>query len=656
MEKATVLVVDDSMSNLLLVQDILNTEDEYNVLVESDGENVVSVLNNNKVDLILLDVMMPKVDGFEVCKRVKADLAFKDIPIIFLTAKVDESSLLRGFDMGGVDYIKKPFLISELIARVRTHLQLKKTNEKLKNELFQHYLTQQSLQASQNELTVRNNIAHIFLSELDDTAYTSLLEEILKYLTLDYGVIGYFNEDNKLVCPCIYSGKIESDKTYVYDLEQIGDIALSVIKKQTIAQNNDVSPLFYTDHKVGCMVSVPVIYKNKVIGLISVAGKSKEYPDTYRTKLENIVSFISPIIYSRLETALENEKRLKAEEMLKVSEEKYRTLFNQNNDGIFVYKYDKDTDKFDFEEVNSTAANLLGYSKESIKSNNPGKFLEPIFYDKFIENLKLALNGISQTFETYVVNQSGKSIPVELHIEKFSAEGNKITLLNVMRDISFRKDIDKQLFSTIVNTQEKERARFAKDIHDGIGSYLTSLITYINLLASSKISLAEMPDTFEEMKELVMEAVTESKNIANDLMPDILNNFGLVASIKNQAKHMFVDNTMQVIFEFSNFKEPENKLLKTSLFRITCELFNNAIKYSQASKVILLLETQNNYTKLRYSDDGIGFNKDQVFNNIKDKKVSGLKNIEGRVANFNGQMEIKTDLGCGLEINILVLN
>jgi signal transduction histidine kinase len=119
---------------------------------------------------------------------------------------------------------------------------------------------------------------------------------------------------------------------------------------------------------------------------------------------------------------------------------------------------------------------------------------------------------------------------------------------------------------------------------------------------------------------------------------------------------MFVDNTMQVIFEFSNFKEPENKLLKTSLFRITCELFNNAIKYSQASKVILLLETQNNYTKLRYSDDGIGFNKDQVFNNIKDKKVSGLKNIEGRVANFNGQMEIKTDLGCGLEINILVLN
>ena len=125
MEKSTILVVDDSMSNLLLVKDILSSEPEYDVIVESEGENTVKILNNNKVDLILLDVMMPKVDGFEVCRRVKADLAFKDIPIIFLTAKVDESSLLEGFESGGVDYIKKPFLISEFIARVKTHLQEK---------------------------------------------------------------------------------------------------------------------------------------------------------------------------------------------------------------------------------------------------------------------------------------------------------------------------------------------------------------------------------------------------------------------------------------------------------------------------------------------------------------------------------------------------
>lgn len=656
MDKSTILVVDDSMSNLLLVQDILNCEDEYNVLVESDGENVVTDLNNNKVDLILLDVMMPKIDGFEVCRRVKQDLAFKDIPVIFLTAKVDEASLVKGFDCGGVDYIKKPFLISELTARVKTHLALKKTNENLKNELYKHYLTQQSLQQSQSELNVRNNIARIFLSDADDNAYSCLLEEVLKYVSLDYGVIGYFNEDRKIVCPSIYSGTVEGDRSYLYSLDEIGDVALSVIKRQTVVQNSNVSPLFFTKAEVGCMIAVPIIYKQNPIGLIACAGKGSGYADLFREKLENIAAFISPIMFSRIATARYNEARMKAEEQLRISEEKYRTLFEKNNDAIFVYEYNEADDTFVSLEVNSTACELLGYSRQEILGSGCGKFLEPIFFDKFVANMRLAMEGKSQTFESYCLCRSGKTVPVEFHIDRFDYSGPRPRLINVMRDITFRTDINKQLFNTIVETQEKERLRFAKDIHDGVGSYLTSLITYLNLLASSKISITEMPDMFEEMKELVMEAVKESKNIATDLMPDVLKNFGLVASIKNQAKHMFVDNSMQLIFECSNFAEPQNQTLKTSLFRIIMELFNNAIKYSRASKVILLLDTEGAYTRLRYSDDGVGFNLDEVMSQIEDKKVSGLKNIQGRVANFNGQTEIRTSAGKGLEIDIVVLN
>jgi len=656
MEKSTILVVDDSMSNLLLVKDILSSEPEYDVIVESEGENTVKILNNNKVDLILLDVMMPKVDGFEVCRRVKADLAFKDIPIIFLTAKVDESSLLEGFESGGVDYIKKPFLISEFIARVKTHLQLKKTNEKLKNELFQHYLTQQNLKASQTELTIRNNIASIFLSASEGNLYTRLLEEILKYIELDYGVIGFFNEENKLVCPSIYSGEIESDKNYVFDLEELDDIAVSVIKKKTITQRHDVSQLFFTKAEVESMICVPIIYQENVIGIIAAAGKNDSYTDKFKEKLENIRDFIAPIMYSRIATQRYNNARKKAEELLRISEEKYRTLFNNNNDAIAVYRYDKQKDKFEFSDVNATGCNLLGYSKEEIVNSEAGSFLEPLFYEKFLENMKSALNNPAEPFETYLIAQSGRIIPTELHINRFSLDNDNIYILNVIRDISFRKDLDKQLFNTIVETQENERLRFSKDIHDGIGSYLTSLITYLNLLASSKISLTEMPDIFEEMKEIVTEAIKESKNIANDLMPDILSNFGLIASIKNQSKHIFTGSNIQLIFECSNFEEPANKMLKTSLFRIVTELFTNAIKYSHATKLILMLETENNYTRLRYSDDGVGFSQEKVLEEIKDKKVSGLKNIMGRVSNFNGQFNMTTDIGKGLEINIVVLN
>ena len=225
MEKSTILVVDDSASNLLLVNDILSSEPSYEIITESDGGKVVNILNNNKIDLILLDVMMPRVDGFEVCRRIKADLAFKDIPIIFL---------------GGVDYIKKPFLISELIARVKTHLQLKKTNEKLKNELFQHYLTQQSLQVSQNELSVKNNIASVFLSESQKEVYPKLLEEILKYVGLTYGVIGYFNS---LVHSGFHSGVTPPCGVYVFRLQIpiIGTTAQNVVKCEGILLCHDRS-------------------------------------------------------------------------------------------------------------------------------------------------------------------------------------------------------------------------------------------------------------------------------------------------------------------------------------------------------------------------------------------------------------------------------
>ena len=90
--------------------------------------------------------------------------------------------------------------------------------------------------------------------------------------------------------------------------------------------------------------------------------------------------------------------------------------------------------------------------------------------------------------------------------------------------------------------------------------------------------------------------------------------------------------------------------------RIVNELFNNAVKYSHGTKMILILETENNYTRLKYIDNGIGFESEDIMHQIHDKKVSGLKNIESRVANFNGTLDIKTSVGNGLEINIVVLN
>lgn len=119
----TILIVDDVVENIQVAMGILK-EDNYNFAFARSGEEALELMSENDFDLLLLDVMMPGINGFDVCRQMQADAYLKEIPVIFLTAKADPDSMSEGFDAGGVDYITKPFHANELLARVRTHLQL----------------------------------------------------------------------------------------------------------------------------------------------------------------------------------------------------------------------------------------------------------------------------------------------------------------------------------------------------------------------------------------------------------------------------------------------------------------------------------------------------------------------------------------------------
>lgn len=120
---AQVLIVDDVPENIQVAMNILK-EKSYNLSFATSGAQALELMNENHFDLILLDIMMPEMDGFEVCKKIKANKEWQDIPIIFLSAKVDIDSITKGFMAGAVDYITKPFHPSELLARVDTHIEL----------------------------------------------------------------------------------------------------------------------------------------------------------------------------------------------------------------------------------------------------------------------------------------------------------------------------------------------------------------------------------------------------------------------------------------------------------------------------------------------------------------------------------------------------
>jgi DNA-binding response OmpR family regulator len=139
-KKYKILIVDDIPKNIELAANILRTKD-YNITFAKSGFLALEKVKSIDFDLILLDVMMPLMDGFEVCKLLKSDPSTKNIPVIFLTAKSETENIVKGFELGAVDYVTKPFKTEELIARVMMHLGIKsklEEKEQIEQELLKN--------------------------------------------------------------------------------------------------------------------------------------------------------------------------------------------------------------------------------------------------------------------------------------------------------------------------------------------------------------------------------------------------------------------------------------------------------------------------------------------------------------------------------------
>ena len=122
MKKAqTILIVDDTESNIDILIDVL---DGYDILVATNGVDAIDIAKQEDVDLILLDIVMPNMDGYGVCKELKRDPKTQKIPVVFMTAYTDEDSIEKAYDLGGVDYVSKPFMPKEVKARVKTQLEI----------------------------------------------------------------------------------------------------------------------------------------------------------------------------------------------------------------------------------------------------------------------------------------------------------------------------------------------------------------------------------------------------------------------------------------------------------------------------------------------------------------------------------------------------
>ncbi|MEM7114269.1 MAG: response regulator [Chloroflexota bacterium] len=191
----TVLVVDDTLYSLKMIVEYLR-EVGFRVLTARNGESCLSRAQLGNPDLILLDVQMPGIDGFETCRLLKLDDKTKNIPVIFMTALSETADKLRGFEAGAVDYVTKPVQQEELLARVTTHLRIREltdnleqlvavrtvelaeTNDRLANEIVQHQETAVQLVTARDQAEAASRAKSTFLSTMSHELRTPLMAVI----------------------------------------------------------------------------------------------------------------------------------------------------------------------------------------------------------------------------------------------------------------------------------------------------------------------------------------------------------------------------------------------------------------------------------------------------------------------------------------------
>jgi signal transduction histidine kinase len=186
-----ILIVDDTPANLDVISDTLN-DVGFEVAIAPSGERALKQLQFQLPDLILLDVMMPIMDGFEVCQQLKANPMTQDIPVIFMTALSDTESKTKAFELGAVDYITKPFQEAEVLARVKTHLQLRRLTKNLEQQVAQRTseLNQalQALQSSQLQLVQSEKMSAL------GNLVAGIAHEINNPLGFVYGNVNHVEE------------------------------------------------------------------------------------------------------------------------------------------------------------------------------------------------------------------------------------------------------------------------------------------------------------------------------------------------------------------------------------------------------------------------------------------------------------------------------
>ncbi len=335
----------------------------------------------------------------------------------------------------------------------------------------------------------------------------------------------------------------------------------------------------------------------------------------------------------------------KTKRALEISETKFETLFDNSSDEIYVSDLNGN-----FIEVNKIACETLGYTREEFLKMNFVDIKKGKYRSMVDENIKKIQEKGEATYESEHLCKDGRVFAVEMKSRLIDYEGKKV-IMSVARNIEVRKAMEKRIISTVIQTEEKERKKFAADLHDELGPILSTIKLYSDLLKSKAIEDPKNKEIINDIDGLTDMAISTAKDLQNRITPSILHDFGLATAIEEFCNYVNKTKSVKIKTDVQNYKPVSESIVETIIFQVTKELIHNTLKHASARNIKIELKVLNNQLILYYQDDGVGFDIDEM---IRTSQGLGLNNIVNKVTTIKGVCDFNSRPDKGMFVLITV--
>lgn len=342
-------------------------------------------------------------------------------------------------------------------------------------------------------------------------------------------------------------------------------------------------------------------------------------------------------------------QKLETDKKLYQSELRYGELFENVMD--IVFSVDKTGNVL---KINSAATKILKFP--AFDGLNLWNLAAPSEKTEILKLIKRQITNKQEslTFETRILSFDGKMVYLQIGgIIKYSDNGEPLEIFGIARDITDQRKMEQSIMKTVITTQEKERKRFAEDLHDGIGPLLSGLKMYLQQDSLSKDLNEKQTKTIKYCKEIVDDAIGQTRSIANNLTPGVLNDFGLERALISHVAKINAIGKFSIDLKILSSLEQVESDASLAIFRVVSELINNALKHAECSLINISIEIKRNILSLFYKDNGKGFEVKLAKSDGVNSKL-GLNSIQNRINSLNGNVTFASKKGEGLMVKIFL--